>query len=295
MTIPSFFIIGAPKCGTTALSLYLAEHPDVMFSDPKEPKYFHTDFGERHRTTLTPEEYNRCFSWDRTKPPQAIGEGTVWYLYSREAVPNVLRAKPDAKFIVMVRNPVDLVYSLHSQFVYGGYEDIEDFELAWRSQEERRHAVELPRLCPDRKLLLYGEVAALGSQLERLFRIVDVAKVHVVIFDDFVQDPERTYRRILTFLQLDADGRKSFETINANKVVTSRPAARAMFRLGAIKRSLGLRRSLGIWRALSPYFTAPASRRELDPRLKDELTNHFRGEVARLSRLLNRDLTMWSR
>jgi hypothetical protein len=295
MIIPTFFIIGAPKCGTTALSNYLAQHPDVLFANPKEPKYFHTDFDERHRDTRTAHEYDACFSWRGETPPKAIGEGTVWYLYSRVAVSNILRLNPRAKFIVMLRNPVDLAYSLHAQFVYGGFEDISDFERAWRSQEERRSGGRVPPLCPDHKLLLYGEVAALGKQCERLFRTVDPERVHVVLFDDFTRDTPASYADVLGFLDLPDNGATSFEIVNPSRIITRPWPARLFFRLNRIKRRLGWRASLGLWRAASPWFTRPAPRPDMPPGLREELLEYFRDDVARLSMLLERDLSAWSR
>jgi len=293
MTIPSFFIIGAPKCGTTALSLYLSEHPDVLFSNPKEPRYFHTDFGERHRATLSQEEYDACFVWNGDIPPKTIGEGTVWYLYSRDAVPKILTLNPKAKFIVMARNPIDLAYSLHSQFLYGGYENIEDFSEAWHAQDKRRRGENLPPLCADRKLLLYGDVAALGTQIERLLARARRDRVHLVLFDDFARDVRAVYNDVLAFLQLDPDDRTAFPQINVNKVVTWRRTARALHFLSAIKQRLRVRRSFGVWCSLAPYLTRPEPRVPMDPDLRAELQAHFRPEIEKLSRLFDRDLSEW--
>jgi len=293
MTVPTFFIIGAPKCGTTSLSAYLADHPEVHFSEPKEPKYFHTDFDERHRTTLTPAEYEHCFAPLPDPPPRAVGEGTVWYLYSRAAVPNILQLNPEAKFIVMVRNPIELAHSLHAQFVYGGYEDIADFERAWHRQGTRRQAGRLPLLCPDRKLLLYGEVAALGSQLERLFALAPPGNVHVVVFDDFVRDTRACYARLLAFLSLSPHDVTIFEQRNRNRAVTRPGLVRLLHRLAGIKRRLGVRRSFGVWGRLESALAQPTARSPLPASFHDELCDYFSDEVALLSRQLQRDLSGW--
>lgn len=94
---PNFFIIGAPKCGTTALCEYLRAHPRIGMSIPKEPHYFCTDCTTRFRTIYTQQEYLRCF--DHVQDGCAVaGEGSVWYLFSEAAVVNILRFAPDAKF-----------------------------------------------------------------------------------------------------------------------------------------------------------------------------------------------------
>ena len=112
---PNFFIIGAPKCGTTALSEYLRTHPDVFFSEPKEPNYFNSDVVSKklyYYTSL--EDYlEKCFSG--AEGYKAVGEGSVRYLSSAVAVDNILKLYPNAKFIIMLRNPVDLGYSLFHQ------------------------------------------------------------------------------------------------------------------------------------------------------------------------------------
>jgi hypothetical protein len=134
---PNFFIIGAPKSGTTSLANYLSAHPEVHFSDPKEPKYFHSDFHPEHRYALDEGGYLGCFDPGEMSRCSAVGEGTVWYLYSEVAVSRILEFNPEARLIAMLRNPVDLAYSLHSQLLYGGHENLESFEEAWRAQEDR--------------------------------------------------------------------------------------------------------------------------------------------------------------
>ena len=72
---PNFFIVGAPKCGTTALSHYLRQHPRIFFSLPKEPHYFATDL-PRYRMVTHEPAYLEYF---RGAGPQhtAVGEGSV--------------------------------------------------------------------------------------------------------------------------------------------------------------------------------------------------------------------------
>lgn len=289
---PNFFILGGPKCGTTAMSEYLASHPDVLFSTPKEAKYFHTDFAPAHRLAHNIDEYLSCWGEERYKY-RAVGEGTVWYLYSQQAVPNILEFNPEALFLIMVRNPVELAHSLHAQLLYGGDEDVEDFELAWRLQEQRRRGYETPTYCRDPKALLYGEVAKLGKQLERLYERVARERTHVILYDDFRQDTLQVYRRVLEFLGLPDDGRVSFPVVNPSKVVHRRRVA-GIVRFGAaVKRSLGIRRSFGVWRAVSSLVSRTQPRTHLNSEFRAELIEYFREDVEKLSRLVGLDLTAW--
>ena len=90
---PDFFILGAPKCGTTALSEYLRRHPRVFVSRPKEPHYFCADFDYYYAPgQRTEEHYLRLFA-EADEGHLAVGEASVWYLYSEDAARNIARVR----------------------------------------------------------------------------------------------------------------------------------------------------------------------------------------------------------
>ena len=123
---PNFFIIGAPKSGTTALSQYLRDHPNIFFSGVKEPHFFDLDTSKRLKLDL--QTYLSLFAKARPELHIAVGEGSTGYLFSKVAVSEILKFNPDSKFIVMLRNPVDLVQAWHSEMYFEGVENIRDFE-----------------------------------------------------------------------------------------------------------------------------------------------------------------------
>jgi len=289
---PNFFIVGAPKCGTTALCEYLKDHPQVLFSEPKEPKFFNTDFHESHRYALTMKQYLRCFKEDMNEYT-AVGEGSVWYLCSGVAIKNVLEFNPEARFIVLIRCPVELAYSLHSQLFYGGDEDVEDFKTAWDLQASRREGKNLPRHCRDPKALQYGEIAKLGEQIERLYAVVPKDRVLIISSEDLWRDTASIYRDVLSFLELSDDKRSDFPRMNENRRITSRLLPRILYLAGAAKRALGIRGSTGVWRALTPVFTERKKRRPMSPELKQQLRLYFREDVEKLAGLIGRDLSHW--
>src|SRR5262249_50844280 len=185
MNIPDFFIIGAPKCGTTALSEYLREHPKICFSHIKEPHFFSDDFPS-YKIDRSLENYMRLnFSHFRRQQHALMGESSVYYYLSAVAVPNILRANPAAKFIYMVRNPVDMVYSFHSQMYFNSAENIPEFAIAWEKQGARIGGRDIPTSCREPRLLQYREVGSLGSRLRSLQSIIPKKQLHVIVFDDF--------------------------------------------------------------------------------------------------------------
>jgi hypothetical protein len=209
-------------------------------------------------------------------------------------VPNILAFNPAARFIVLLRNPVDLVYSLHSQLLYGGHEEVEDFETAWRLQAARSQGEQIPLGCPDPQVLQYGSVAKLGEQLERLYRLVPRDRVLVLLQEDLQREPLRVYHQTLEFLGLPTDDRSSFPLRNANRRLRRPRLARLFFFGWLAKRRLGMRRSLGLWRIVSPVLSTVEGRRPLSPELRSELGGFFEDDLRKLSDLVDRDLSSWS-
>jgi hypothetical protein len=290
---PDCFLIGAPKCGTTSLAQYLTQHPRVFFSDPKEPEFFNVDFEDAMRHAITGDDYRSCFR-GATPEHSCVGEGSVWYLHSTEAVPRILEFNPDAKFIVMIRNPVDMVYSLHSELLFTDDEDEADFHEAWRLQEERRERRHLPRGCRDPQVLQYGEVGKLGSHLERLYERVSKDRVHVIVFDDFKENPDRVFQSVLSFLDVPPMSLPSYEVVNSSKVVASKTIRRVLKDGARLKRALGWRSSLGVGHRLVVRNSKAQRRPKLDPAFRTELCDYFRDDVTRISKLMGRDLTSWT-
>lgn len=290
MKKPDFFIIGAPKCGTTALSEYLRMHPRVFFSDPKEPSYFNHDFARRDTPTLT-----RYLDYFRSADDRylAVGEGSTSYLFSQTAVPEILHFNPDARFIVMLRNPIEMVPALHAQVLLNGDEDQWDFARAWRLQEQRKANECIPALCRDPKHLWYGDYGLLGRQLERLLSLVDRQRVKIILFEDFTRDPAAVYNEVLEFLGLPAHPGRNFQPVNRHRAVRS-PRLHLMMRwLSRIKQRLIGRYSLGVTRLYNKVNTVERPREALSAELAAELRAYFREDVLKLSGLLGRDLTHW--
>ena len=145
--VPNFFIVGAPKCGTTALFQYLSTHPDVFAPQRKEFNYFCDDLHFNNVAGLfhyrdTADYLSHFAGWEGQK---RIGEASVWYLYSMRAAANIHRFSPDARIIVMIRNPAEMLHSLHSQLLENGDEDIVAFEAALSAEEDRKRGLRTPR------------------------------------------------------------------------------------------------------------------------------------------------------
>lgn len=299
MRVPDFFIVGAPKCGTTALHRYLREHPQIFMPEKKEPHYYSRDLNfPSHTAIRSRDDYLGLFA---AAPKNVLtGEASASYLYSEVAIPEILRANPAARFIAILRNPVDMAYAFHSQLLTNLNEDVGDFQTAWQLQANRSAGRDLPRLCTEPKFLQYKAVCSLSEQISRLLQRVPAEQIMICIFEDFKREPKTTYESILRFLDLPSDGRTDFPIANPNRVYRNphlnRLVRRAPRFLGAVylplKRcanGLGLRPRAMLERLNGRH----VPRAVLDPRFRSTLETEFSADIARLEELLGRGLELW--
>jgi hypothetical protein len=297
---PNFFIVGAPKCGTTALYEYLRPHPNVFMAKVKEPHFFAKDLGT-YPLIKTLDAYMALFG-DSTDRHLRVGEASVYYLRSSTAIANIYEFNPDAKLVAMFRNPVDMVHSFYSQLVYVAQEDVEDFETAWRLQERRAQGLDLPLRSRGAFLLQYADMGRFGTQAERLLSIFPPAQVKVILYDDFAASPRKVYDEVIGFLDVPHDNPTKFPRVNENKrarvawlrnlMVKPPPALRETYR--SLKQTMGGKRLDAIKQGVLDRITVRERRPPLSPRFRAELVETFREEVALLSRLLKRDLSHWA-
>lgn len=296
---PNFFIIGAPKCGTTALSEYLRDHPAIFMCSPKEPYYFCQEFsGLPGPHTL--EDYLKLFA-DAPAHAIALGEASAMYLFSQDAARRIKSFRPDARIIVMLRNPVDLAYAFHSQLLYTLSEDITDFEQAWHLQDKRAAGHCIPPLAREPRFLQYREVARIGKQVERLFEAFPRDQIHIIFYEDFCADTDNIYRGVLEFLGVHDDGRKDFAKININRRhrnnffarILNRPPSWASNLLNRVKFLAGLD-SIELLGPLRRANAVVKKRPPMSAEFRNLLNGEFRDDITLLSQLVDRDLHEWS-
>jgi len=209
---PAFFIIGAPKCGTTSLYSWLKDHPDIFMPDKKEPHYFAQHLSDRYCRVRTEAEYLDLFSSASEK--QICGEASVLYGFYPQSIKNILAFNRDAKIIYMVRNPVGMAQSYHQQLINNLEENVTDFEKAWNLQGRRQKGKKIPRTATDPDLLNYKEKCALGSHLKNIQATVPKGQLSIIRLEDMAKNPKETYQGILKFIGVGNDNRQDFQKEN---------------------------------------------------------------------------------
>jgi hypothetical protein len=293
---PDFFIVGAFKSGTTALYEYLRQHPQVFMPFHKEPLYFGDDLTRRYgRMSLG--DYLALFR--DARDGQRVGEASAWYLYSRSAAHEMKALSLDAQIIVMLRNPIDVMYAQHSQLIFNCEEDIADFAKALDAEPQRRRGERLPPGPLRVENLYYRESVRFADQLERYFEVFGRDRVLVILYDDFKADTPAAYRRVLEFLEVDPAFRPAFPVVNANKRVRFAALQRLVYQPpGPLLRLVPRLRSFRLIHrardAVLALNSASQTRGRMDPGLRAILEADFAPEVERLGSLIGRDLSHWT-
>ena len=296
---PDFVIVGAPKCGTTALYKTLQRHPGIAMSPAKEPYYFASEY-PGHRMVRDEAAYDELFA--HAREGQVRGEASAIYLSSENAIRAILNRRGDAKFIALVRDPVEMFISFHNECLKGLDEDEADPEKAWRLQEERAAGRRIPKLCSEPGYLHYRKICSLGSQIQRLFELVPADRRLVISMEQLDKNAIVIHQEIASFLGVEDIGMADFgrENVYARHRITTLAWLLRSFSTEEVLRRFrfGLKphlNKLGI-RPLSWAYKLSlqsTSKPTLSDGFREELREEFRGEVTLLEELLTWDLSHW--
>jgi hypothetical protein len=311
--LPNFFIVGAPKAGTTSLYYYLGQHPDVYMSPVKEPNYFAEeirlgnigaqwqDWAQRENASLQRyllgpmlekkfggivsnwTDYLKLFQ--NVNGEKAIGEASVCYLWSRTAARNIASTTPKAKIIIVLRNPIDRAFSQYKQAVASGLIRNSFREQVRKNLNNKSDQFEL--LNPFLEFGLYYE------HVKRYTERFSAENLRIYLYEEYKQAAAETLTDIFRFLAVDPQ----FSPDATEKhLQTSLPRSRwVSFML----------KKYGVWSRVKnaiPENLIPVVRKlafkrrqslELDSADRVQLSNYYREDVSRLSDLIKRDLHAW--
>jgi len=221
---PDFYIIGFAKCGTTSLFEYLISHPNIH-----PPKGKEIDFFDRL--------YSRGINWYKVGFPFTIqkfiekvffrkkfltGEATPRYIEHPHAINRIKQTTPNAKFIILLRNPIDRAFSQHNMNVKNDYE-INNFNDALK-EEPRRISNRIEKMTNDityyswnYDLYAYLEHGLYVDKIKRWMEVFPKEQFLIIQSEEFFKNPSKTYNDVLKFLGLPSHDLKTYEPIRKQK------------------------------------------------------------------------------
>ncbi|MZR64163.1 sulfotransferase [Alcanivorax sp. DP30] len=292
-----FFIVGYPKAGTTSLYEYMKSNPMLFFPEVKEPHYFTRDY-PGCRVVDTFDQYMSLYQ--AASEQQLKGDASASVIHSDFALDEIINKFPDAKFIVILRDPVAAFVSFHGELLHNLNEAEQDIERAWSLQEDRANGECIPSTCLEPGFLQYKSVFNYRSQLPAFFDKVPESQRLVLIFEEFFADPRSGYLQALDFLDIEDDGRLDFGAKNTARKHRFRTLAEIHKKLvngnsvfyrwaKAVLSFLGVHPSSLIAR----FNQLPGGKPELSTKFKDELEQYFQADIDAVEKLLGRPVDSW--
>jgi hypothetical protein len=302
VALPDFFVAGVPKAGTTALHSALARHPSLYMSPVKEPKFFLTDGPPPDEGGPGDVKTYREHVWRRSDyealfsgaPPGALkGESTPFYLYDRDAQLRIKALIPDAKLIVVLRDPVERAHSNWAHLWSAGLDPSGDF-LEACAKEDQRVAAGWADFWRYTGLGMYGE------QLSHLYSVFPREQVLVFRYRELVTDPVTTLDQVCAFLGVATGLLTELprENVTAHPHATVRHSVIATARRisSAVSSFLPGHVGAGITDRLEHLLQQDAApRRPLTWQQRDALLPVFRSDIALLSSVTGEDFSDWQR
>ena len=313
--LPNFFIVGAPKAGSTSLYYYLDQHPQIYMSPIKEPCFFAPEiepgnFSEEFREPVEREllalreyldgpmtdrrfgglvrereQYSKLFK--NVRDERAIGEASVCYLWSAEAARNIRKEIPAAKIIMILRDPADRAFSQYLHAVTNG--------LFAGSFQEMLQASLANRGSKFGVLYPFLELGMYSQQVIRYQEIFPPDSLKICFFEDYRNHQESLVKDIFRFLQVDPSFSPDFSKKHLQPQVA---------RFKALSRFLKSHWFKETVRPVVPHFVYPflrslyyKQRRSLvlEPADRKRLIEHYSEDIRQLQQLLGRDLSAWMR
>ncbi len=312
---PNFFLVGAAKSGTTSLHAYLRQHPQIYVSPIKEPCYFADEVRPEHMgkellrahahtqreleawmaepnqekcpdaVVADWESYRKLFAG--VKNEMAIGEASVSYLWSPTAPRHIAERIPEARILMILRDPVERAFSHYLDFLTAGavrHSFREHIRLAMEYRENR--------MCCYHPFLEFGCYAV---QVQRYLELFPREQLHIMFYQDFQSDPALAMKGIFRFLKVDPDIPVDMSKRHRQpRVPRFGTAGYLLKRMGIWQRGRRLIPNR-IASRLKPLALAPRSSLAMDTKDRAYLLSYYRDGIRDLEDLLNRDLSSWLR
>jgi len=251
---PDFFLVGAPKAGTSALHSALAQHPDLYLSSVKEPKYYmcgdspppaYKGPGDAHSNQEWVWQRERYLSLFDAAPPTSLrGESTPFYLYNRDARRRIAVDRPDAKLVAVLRDPVDRAYSNWMHLWMDGLEPEADIVDAVLSEQSRVDAGWAP-------FWHYQGLGMYGRQVADLLDHFPREQLLLLRYRELVDEPQQTLDRVFAFLGVPSAQVTQVPQENSRPFVRDGPRTRALGQIIRAGAHAGQYLPPEVWRRIS--------------------------------------------
>jgi hypothetical protein len=294
--MPTFLVIGAARSGTTALYLYLRQHPDVFMPRGRETNFFAFE-GEAldfrgpgaefvNNSVVTLNAYRRLFA--DAPEGSAVGEASPLYLYCPRTAERIRARLPDVRLVAILRNPIEQAYSHYLYARKEAIEPLDDFMAALDAQADRRKARWQP-------LFQYVDFGRYDAQLRRFLEQFPRDQLRIFLYEDFAADPVRVVQEIFRFVGVDGRFVPDVSArANAGGIPKSEWWQMLVMRPNPASTLVGSFLPTQTRRRVRDALSRMNTRRDQMPlAARERLREELRSDVVALQGLIGRDLSSW--
>ena len=284
-----FFIVGAPKAGTTSLYYYLNEHPEIEMSTQKETDFFSDSaiqkqglyYGKNRIDTL--EKYHNLFP---TTQEKKYGEASVSYLFYEDVPEKIKAYNSKGKIIIMLRNLVDRAFSHY----------LMDYRLGLISST-LEEVIE-SRSYNKKSKLFYQQYIELGlyfKQVKRYLEIFGSENVHIILYQDFKNDIEVVMKKVYHFLEVDSKFKPKVEKKHNTFSIPKNNFIRIVYSFVGLRKFLKFFIPENLVKRMKNTFFKKEKKPELSLKLRKKMNELFLHDINLLEDLLSKDLSIWKK
>ena len=284
-----FFIVGAPKAGTTSLYHYLKEHPEIEMSSQKEPDYFSDIplqeqgmyYGKNRINTL--DKYESLFA---QKEGVIYGEGSVSYLFYENVAEDIKKYNPNAKIIIMLRNPIDRAFSHYLMdyrlgLVSDSFEDI----INKKSKYKNVHLF----------YQQYVEVSEYAMQIQRYCNVFSTDNLLLIDYEDFKGDVAGTVDLVYDFLKVSTEFAADVNTKHNTFTMPKNKGIRFIYSFVFLRKILTFIFPISLVENIKGLLFKVDKKPKLLEETRNQLKQFFSDDVRELGSVLGKDYSKWTK
>jgi len=282
-----FFIVGAPKAGTTSLYHYLNEHPQVEMSSQKEPDYFSDKaihkqgmyYGKNRVNTL--DKYESLFV---QKESVVYGEGSVSYLFYDNVAEDIKKYNPNAKIIIMLRNPIERAFSHYlMDYRLGLISDSFENILAKKSKHKNAHLF----------YQQYIEVSKYAKQIQRYLDFFEKDNILVIDYEDFKKNVSKTVDQVYSFLNISAEFAADINTKHNTFTMPKNKVIRFIYSFVFLRKILTFLFPIYLVKNIRVLLFKADKKPELLKETRSQLRIIFNDDIKKLEEVLGKNYSKW--
>ena len=296
LPVIDFFLIGAPKCGTTSMNFYLSQHPDIFVHPDKDLCYYTPELITK--TDIRREQFEKFYSkFQAADSSQIVGYSSSLGLFSKHAPERIFNENPNAKILIMLRHPTDMLYSYFQYIRLSGLETQRDFLHALEIEKERKVGKFIPKRTPPERLF-YSDWADYTSQIRCWLEYFSFDQMKFILFDDLKEKPKDTVDSVFSFIGVDPKRVTIYY-----KVENRGRSLRFKWLIDAWKKRPTFLND--VFRFLLPSslrhriakfiytFSSSGSKIPLEPKTRRQVTLLLLPKINELEKIIGRDLSKW--